>query len=546
MAKNVCTWGERREIKGELKELGMHPKKEIFRKPEFAIDVLRLACRFHLRNLAEQQDTMEQSWSHTRLATAKGYGARIALLDSDTAKAIRSRLSKANLNEELDDETLALVEGHFEDAFSLRGDMEIQSDLRMVVGGESDSARGFQPILVPSLGKVREALVNDDGNNPSDVFSVITGGTNVVSAHCENVSGMQDLEIGPDSLNNSELGAAKNIVLENWDDFWGYLFPEETLEHVRALDRNTTIAAGLALPIDVFDGNNGLNDGLIVHGSDKFRSSKLFPRNAEEAREVGDFSETTLQQSLRGFLKEKTGITFENIVIGYNDTIETGNAYLAHDTGGENIGGLICGSGFNAEDGARNLELGHVDWSMFVRGQSIYDKIAAATGGGSTFDLECLCCGKQLDRVFLAAANACGIEGMNLSPEDANKFMFELAYDKHHKDIDDISSGTGQVLKIIASKIVGRAAEALAHALSAVHHACGVRQFGGDGSYLDKEPEHASRVNNRVREIADVEHDVVLVRPSPVSGIEPSKVPLSLAGMFYTAHGQNLLREKQA
>ena len=546
-SKKACTWSERREIKDGLREISIHPGKDIFKKPELAIEALRTACRFHLRNVAESQDRGERMWSRGELGLAKKYGARIALLDSDAAKAVRNRLGKVDLMGELDEATLSLVEGHFEDVFSLRGDDDIQTDLRDVISGESEDNRGFHPIVIPSLGKVREALVNDDGKNPSDVFGVITGGTNVVSARCENVTGMEDLEIDPDSLNNSQLGAGKEVELRNWNDFWQYLFPEETLKYVRALDNDTTIAAGLALPIGVFCGENGLNDGLIVHGSDKFGPSPLIPNNAYDVgRDDVEYSKVTLQDSLRVFLCRETGITFDNIIIGYNDTIETGNAYLTHETGGENVGGLICGSGFNAEDGARNLELGHVDSSLFVNKQSIYDKIAAAMGGGSTFDLECLCCGKQIDRVFLAAANACGIERMNLSTEDLNKLMFALAYGK---DLDGIHVdlpfyGEKQVLEIIASKIVGRAKEALAHALSAVYHVSGVQQFGGDGSYLEKEPQHVARVNDRIREIAGVEHDVVLAHPSPVNGIEPGKVPLSLAGMFYTAHGNNLVRRK--
>ncbi|MDD5103275.1 MAG: hypothetical protein PHX93_02645 [Candidatus Peribacteraceae bacterium] len=263
---------------------------------------------------------------------------------------------------------------------------------------------------------------------------------------------------------------------------------------------------------------------------------------------------TALIASAREYLHRRTGKHFRRITLAPNDTNTAEIAFCTSQRAeGKKAGGLVCGTGFNICSGDTNFEAGHYIGRFPY---STLDRIANAMRGGGANDVECLCCGKIMNDVFLIAVRNCGADALTqkvagLSDKDRDILIFNLAYGrKANVELDPVEF---HILRSIACKALERAETSLAMMLSAVHRAKGTEVIFGEGSYVRKEAQFSAGVNRRIHEYApDLSGDLLAIEALPVSFATAAldqehrgSLAASFVGSVLYGHGQNILEQER-
>lgn len=421
---------------------------------------------------------------------------------------------------------------------------------------------GYSPVTTPRVAQIMDALDRDDGEKPTAITARNIGGTNFQKTDAR-VTGRETV-LDCTSYDAAPLGEMKTVPLTA-EQFWGLFFTDSDIasmaaQHAQAETDggNYVVAVGLAVPMDIVRGNDGFDDGVVQHLSDKFYCDELGPRNAADieawkTRTGGDRPES-LCMSLWSFLISKNPALGDiKIAIGRNDTHETLIAGSADPAlaGKRNPAGLIDGTGFNVgSKDDTNHEFGHIK-APFMPMASIMDHITSAQKGGD-LDAECFCSGKQLNSVFLNTIRFVAPQTLVTKLEAIDdvardQLLFRFAYGGTVESVHGAYTASDlAILTPLAKRLVERAEVSLAHLLIALHLEKGVDAIVGDGSYIVKEHQFRKNVNRRIQEATGLRNMIHIVQPvireeGEWRGGEPRSVPASLAGLLRDAHGQQLL-----
>lgn len=533
-------------------------RRKLFADPEAALSVLAEA-KLAIFHLIEENDGTPRGLEYEALKQETDVlGARIMQM-ANTGEGSERLNELMELIQGMDtcdpdvfeDLCMQLTLFFYSEFHSMRCDIDsIANDLSQSRKGDSGA---FQPIATPNIPMAKKAL-RENPNATSPVLAKNIGGTNMQTGNV--IASGRGI-----TVNTNEDKPIDKKSCKTWDEFWSMFFTEEELQRLTDDDaKNLTIAIGLAVPIKIFiDPETGKTDGHVVHMSDKFDvDSAMAPKNAMEEYQHSSSPKVTppsIATTLKEFLNRKTGLNFEKIVIGSNDTCEGELAFCnsPEAEGHDQIGCVVDGTGFNFSTGEYNNEAGHYGGGENTLSTSTVSQISLAQMGGGAMDVECLCSGKIIGMDFLNAVRALRYDPLIAKLEkmtDKKRVMlaFQLAYSETEPDTKE-----ERILEGIAKALVSRASDALSKMLAAAHKAGFKGVFFGEGSLVRKEPAYVEDVNGQIREYLKNPklHDLLVVAPLPAKAandtveVDPDNIAASFVGLCMDAHAQGLQEFKK-